>query len=119
MNKQTRRVASLASKQMHDLWDKVNLEAFPVNNGWTRLIVFLLGNPHLLESGQRRKNGTSDPDRVFPFRWGDDLDFHGGRSHALNILLHPIGNARIHGGTSRQNGVGIEIFPDVYITFHD
>ena len=28
-----------------------DLEALPVNNGWTRLVVFLLGDPHHLEGG--------------------------------------------------------------------
>lgn len=29
-----------------------SLEALPVDNGWTRLVVFFLFNPHLLESSQ-------------------------------------------------------------------
>ena len=30
-------------------WQKENLEAFTVDNGWTRFIVFLLADPHGLE----------------------------------------------------------------------
>ena len=55
-------------------WDKVSrnaikkntmeLEAFPVHDGWARLVVLLLGDPHLLEGGQRSQDGASDPDGV-------------------------------------------------------
>ena len=38
-----------------------NLEAFSVNDGWSRFIIFLFADPHLLESGQRRQNGATDP----------------------------------------------------------
>ncbi len=51
----------------------VRLEAFAVDDGWSRLIILLLANPHLLEGGQGGQDGTSDPDRVFTLRWGNDL----------------------------------------------
>lgn len=34
----------------------VNLEAFAVNDAWARFIIFLFGDPHSLESGQRGEN---------------------------------------------------------------
>ena len=49
-------------------------EALPVYNGWARLVVFLFGNPHLLEGGEGSQDGSSDPDRIFPLRWCNDLD---------------------------------------------
>lgn len=51
----------------------VRLEAFAVDDGWSRLIVLLLANPHLLEGGQGGQDRASDPDRVFTLRWGNDL----------------------------------------------
>merc|ERR1719189_556622 len=75
-----------------------SLEAFPVNNGWTTFIIFLFGDPHLLEGGEGRQNGASNPYRVFPF-W--------------------ISNTRVHGGASGHDSVGIKILPDVNITLHD
>merc|ERR1712227_122710 len=42
------------------------LEALPVDNRWARFIIFLFGNPHLLESGERSQDRTSNPYRVFP-----------------------------------------------------
>ena len=46
-----------------------------VNNGRTRLIIFLLGDPQILKGAEGRQDGTSDPDRVFTL----------GRSNNLNL----------------------------------
>merc|ERR1711936_1102913 len=97
----------------------VKLEALPVDNGWAALIVFLLGDPHLLEGGKGRQDGSSDPDRVFPFRGSNDLDLNGGWSKGGDFLLHTISNTGVHGGASGHDGVGIEILPDVNIALHD
>jgi hypothetical protein len=95
------------------------LEAFPVNNGWTALIVFLLGDPHLLEGGEGRQDGATDPDGVFPLWWSNDLDLNGGWSQGSDLLLHTVSNTRVHGGATRHDGVGIKILPDVNIALHD
>merc|ERR1712102_222401 len=97
----------------------VKLEALPVDNGWAALIVFLLGDPHLLEGGKRRQDGASDPDGVFPLRGSNNLDLNGGWSKGGDFLLHTISNTRVHGGASGHDGVGIEILPDVNIALHD
>ena len=52
------------------------LEAFAVDDGWSTLVVFLLRDPHLLEGGKRRQDGTTNPDGVFTLWWCDDLDLH-------------------------------------------
>ena len=44
------------------------LEALPVDDGGTGLIVLLFGNPHLLEGGQGGQDGATDPDGVFTLR---------------------------------------------------
>ena len=54
----------------------MHLEALPVDNGWARFIVFALGDPHLLEGGQRCKDGTSNPYRVLALWRCHDLDLH-------------------------------------------
>jgi hypothetical protein len=90
-----------------------------VNNGWAALIIFLLGDPHLLEGGQRSKDGASDPDRVLPLRGSNDLDLDGGRSQSSDFLLHAVSNTRVHGGASRHDSVSIEILTDINITLHD
>merc|ERR1711978_537007 len=95
------------------------LEAFPVNNGWAAFIIFLLGDPHLLEGGEGRQDGSSDPDGVFPLRGSNDLDLNGGWSKGGDFLLHTVSNTRVHGGASRHDGVGVQVLPDVNIALHD
>merc|ERR1719378_1028017 len=96
-----------------------SLEALAVNNGWAALIVFLLGDPHLLEGGEGSKDGSSDPDGVFPLWGSNDLDFDGGWSKSGDLLLHTVSNTGVHGGASRHDSVGIEILTDVNIALHD
>merc|ERR1719233_778402 len=98
---------------------RLYLEALAVDNGWAALIVLLLGDPHLLEGGERGKDGSSDPDRVLPLWWSNDLDLDGGRSKSGDFLLHTVSNTRVHGGASRHDSVGIEILTDVNIALHD
>merc|ERR1712098_924608 len=96
-----------------------HLEALPVDDRGTALIILLLGDPHLLEGGERSQDGTSDPDGVLPLGRSDNLDLDGGWSQGSDLLLHTVNNTRIHGGASRHDSVGIQVLPDVNITLHD
>ncbi len=95
------------------------LEALAMNNGWSRFIIFLLGYPHLLEGGERGKDGATDPYRVFPLGRSNDLDLHCGWSQGCDLLLHTVGDARVHCATTGEDSVAIEILTDVNITLHD
>jgi len=95
------------------------LEAFAVDDGWTRLIVFLLGDPHGLEGGQRGKDGATDPDGVFTLWRSNDLDLDGGWSKGDDFLLHTVSNTGEHGGASGQDVVGVQILTDVDVALHD
>ena len=97
----------------------VRLKAFPVDDGRSGLVVLLFGNPHLLEGGEGGQDGATDPDGVFALGRSDDLDLHGGWSQGGDLLLHAVGDARVHGGASRQNGVGVQILTDVDVALHD
>lgn len=77
------------------------LEALAVHNGWSALVILLLGDPHLLKGRQRGQDGATNPDGVLALGWCDDLDPHGRRRKSCNFLLHTIRNSRVHGGTSR------------------
>ena len=98
---------------------RTKLEALPVHNGWTGLIVLRLANPHLLEGGKRSQNGATNPHRELALWWGNHFDLHGRRSQSSNLLDHPVGNADKHGSASRQNDVAVQIPPDINITLHD
>ena len=97
----------------------VGLEALAVNNGGSALIVLLLGDPHLLEGGKGGQDGSSDPYRVLSLRGSNDLDLDGGGSQGSDLLLHSVSNTRVHGGTSRHDGVGVQVLTDINVTLHD
>ena len=63
-----------------------------MDDGGSGFVVLLLGDPHLLESGEGGEDGATDPDRVFAFWRSDDLDLHGGWSKTGDLLLHPVGD---------------------------
>ena len=90
-----------------------------MDDGGSGLVVFLLGDPHLLERGQRSQNGSTDPDRVLALRRGDDFDLHRRRGQRRDLLLHPVGDASVHGGASGQHRVGVQILADVDVALHD
>ena len=90
-----------------------------MDNGGATLIILLLGDPHLLESGEGSKDGASDPDGVLPLRRSNDLDLNGGGSKGSDLLLHPVSDTRVHGGASGHDSVGIQVLPDVNIALHD
>jgi hypothetical protein len=94
----------------------------------TRLVVFLFGDPHILEGAEgsceyqilsamlRYEGGiaitedrSSDPDRVLPFRRSDNLDFHARGCERSDFLLHTIRDPRVHCGTTGENNVSVTI----------
>merc|ERR1719283_382176 len=107
-------------KQNQNLNKIINcLEAFAVDNAGAGLIKLLLGNPHFLEGGERSQDGATDPDRVFPLGRSDDLDLHGGRSQGGDLLLHTIGDTRVHGGATGEDGVGVKVLTEIDVRLHD
>jgi len=96
-----------------------NLETFSVDNWWARFVIFLLGNPHLLESGQRGQNGATDPDGVFALWRGDYFNLHGARGQSGNLLLHSVRNSGVHCGAAGKYGVSVKIFSDIHVAFHN
>ena len=83
-----------------------------MDNGWAALIVFLLGDPHLLEGGKGSQDGSSDPDGVLPLWRSDDLDLDGRGSQGGDLLLHSVGNTGVHGGATGHDGVGLQVLLD-------
>jgi len=96
-----------------------SLEALSVDDGWSRLIVLFLGDPHLLEGGKRRQDRSSDPDRVFSLRRGNNLDLDGWRSQSSQLLVQSLGNTSVHGSSTRENNVVVQLLSDVDIALHD
>merc|ERR1711935_645059 len=67
----------------------------------------------------RSQDGASNPYGVLPLWGSNDLDFHGGGSQVGDLLLHAVGNARVHSGAAGHDNIAVEVFPDVNIAFHD
>lgn len=102
-------------------------------------IILTFADPHLLESGQGSKNGTTNPNRVLSLGRSNNLDLHGTGCKSSNLLLHTISNTRIHGSTTRlsrmlnvnlpfcythiassyHDNVGIQVLTNIKITLHD
>jgi len=94
-------------------------EALAVYNRGARLIVLALGDPHLLECTQRGQDGASNPHRVLALRWCDHFDLHGGWRKGCELLGHPLTNTSEHRRAARQHNVGIKVFSDINVAFHD
>jgi len=90
-----------------------------VDNGRAGLIVLLFADPHLLECGQRGKDGSADPDGVLPLRRSDDLDLHRARRHRRDLLLHAVGDTREHGRAAGHDRVGVQVLTDIDVALHD
>jgi len=90
-----------------------------VDDGGTGFVVFGLGDPHSLEGGEGGEDGATDPDGVLSLWGSNDLDLHGGWGEGGDLLLHAVGNTGVHGGATREDGVGVEILSDVNIALHD
>lgn len=90
-----------------------------MDDGRAGLVVLLLGTPEVLEGGERRQNGATDPDRVLPLGRRDDLDLHARRRERGELLLHTVRNAREHGGTAGEDDVAVEIATNVEIALED
>ena len=90
-----------------------------MDDGWPGLVVLLLADPHLLEGGQGRQDGASDPDGVLSLWRRDDLDLHCWWCKGSDFLLHPVGDAGEHGGATGKDGVGVQVLTDVDVALHD
>ncbi|KAH3667442.1 hypothetical protein OGAPHI_003091 [Ogataea philodendri] len=94
-------------------------ETLVVNNRWSGFVVFLLGNPHLLESRQGGQDRTTDPNRVFSFWRSNDLHLHRRWSQSGNLLLHSLSNTWEHSSTTRHNNVTVQLLSNINITLGD
>ena len=72
-----------------------------MDNRGAALVVFLLGDPHLLECGQGSQDGATNPDRVFALRGCDYLNLHRRWRKCSDFFLHAVCNAGVHGGATR------------------
>merc|ERR1719387_1293533 len=105
--------------QKLEVHSEVRSEAFPVNNGRAGLIVLTLGDPHLLESAQRRQDRATNPHRVFALWWGHDLDLHSGWCQSCELFCHALTDSSEHCGSTREHDIAVKIFANIHVALHD
>jgi len=47
------------------------------------------------------------------------LDLHGAGGQSGDFLLHTVSNTRVHGGTTGEHVVGVQVLTDVNVALHD
>merc|ERR1719492_651081 len=96
-----------------------NLEALTVDDLGSRFVILVLGDPHLLECGQGRKDGASNPNTVFALRWSDDFNLNGRGSKGGDFLVQTFVNVGEHRGATGKDGVGVEVTTDIHVALLD
>ena len=90
-----------------------------MNDGGTRLVVLVLRDPHLLERGERREDRSSNPYRVLALGGSNNLDLHRRRGKGGHLLGKTLAEASEHGGTSREDNIGVKVLADINVALHD
>ena len=81
----------------------------------TRLIILLLWHPHGLEGGERGENWPTSPGGVLPRGRSNDLDLHGVGGKGGDLPLHAVSDSGEHGGSTRQDNIGVQVPPGVNV----
>merc|ERR1712113_1049237 len=96
-----------------------HLRALSVDNSWARFVILVLGNPHLFEGREGGEDGSSNPDRVLSLRRSNNLDGHRLRGKLVKLILQSLVDLLEHGGSSRHDGVGVQVLSDINVALHD
>merc|ERR1719198_2359876 len=90
-----------------------------MHDGWARLVVLRLGDPHLLEGTQRGEDGPANPHRILTLRGRHHLDLHSRRGQGRQLLRHALADAQEHRSATREHHVGVEVLANVHVALHD
>jgi len=94
-------------------------ETFSVNNTWSSFVIFVLKDPHLLESWEWRKYWTTNPDWVKSFWWGSNFNFNWWWGKICNFFGKSLSNIWVHSWTTWHNNVSIKFSSKIDVTFHN
>ena len=81
-----------------------------------KFLIVLFDDAHILEGGEGSHYRASKPYRVLALWWGDHLDIHVGWGERNKFPTHTVCKAWEHGGTSREDDVGVQVLTDVDVT---
>merc|ERR1719461_1883180 len=76
------------------------LEALAVDDPRARLVILVLGDPHLLEGGQRGEDGPANPDRVLTLRRRHNFNLDSGWGKCRDLLVQALVDVGEHRGTT-------------------
>lgn len=93
--------------------------AFSMDDLGTVLFVLILGNPLGLESREGGEGGTTSPDRVVSVGTSDDLDNTRLWAKFIELGVHSVWKTLVHGGSTREDDVLVEVGSDVDIALLD
>lgn len=85
-------------------------------------LIFLLGDPHLLESSQGGQYGSPDPGAEASLNGavaGDELQAHARRRLLRQLTIQPVIEALEQSVPARDDDAAVQTRPDVYITHPD
>mmetsp|Transcript_38152 Transcript_38152/g.117863 ORF Transcript_38152/g.117863 Transcript_38152/m.117863 type:complete len:409 (+) Transcript_38152:681-1907(+) len=98
-------------------------EALAVHDARARLVVLRLVDPLVLERGQRRQDGATDPHGVLALRRRDDADARPRcrrvRHARLDLPLQPRVEPRVHGRPAAQHHVLVQVAAHVDVALLD
>merc|ERR1711862_1050979 len=74
---------------------------------------------HIFESGERSKDGSTNPDRVLTLWRSNDFDVHVLRGKCLQFLFQTFWDSGEHGGSSRHDDVLVQVSSNINVALHD
>jgi hypothetical protein len=93
-------------------------ETFTVDNLGTALVVFLLGDPHSLESRQGGEDRSTKPYGVHALCGCENLGFVVSGGELMHFLPHSFGHSFEKSGTTSKDNVSEHVTTDFNIAFH-
>ena len=84
----------------------------------TKILIFVLGDPHRLEGAVGSNDRATNPCTIFPLWRCDTVDRHCGWRYGFDLILQTIGNAGTHSATTINESVGIQDLMYVNFTLH-
>jgi hypothetical protein len=79
--------------------------AASVDDGRAVLVIFFLGNPHVLRGAEASQDATANPGAVLALRGSNDLDLHGAWRKSSELSAHAVRNAREHSAAAGEHHV--------------
>ena len=90
-----------------------------MNDLGTVLVVVFLGDPEAGEGRQRGKSGTTSPDGESSVGAGNNLNADGLGGSGLDLLKESLANTLVHGSTTGEDDVLVEISSGIDIALLD